>query len=88
MPMLTYETKRAAKRHVCWWCAEDIEGGEQYHVRSGVDEERRWWRVRYHLECMEAEMASDLSDQDYEEGLIGEGRARRGQPWDWDVDRS
>jgi hypothetical protein len=64
----------ARKAHVCSWCGEGIAAGEKYYRRSGVDE-GKFWALRLHLDCRDAEETLPPGDRWWE----GEpGSFRRG----------
>lgn len=69
---LSSGTRRAAKRHRCFYCGQSIEKGEVHGYRSGVDG-GDFGDMRFHPECDEE--AKDWTHEDYE--CFSPGDARR-----------
>jgi ribosomal protein L24E len=60
--VLLNETRKAAKRHWCWFCAQPIEKGDSHTYRTGVGEDG-YWSMRCHPEC---EVYAQHTHWDYE----------------------
>jgi hypothetical protein len=61
---LTNKTVTCRKSHLCEWCGEVIEKGDQAQYRSGVHE-GDFFSGHQHIECYEAMTNSDYDDFDY-----------------------
>lgn len=53
------KTVAARKRHLCTWCGQGIERGEQHKTWTSIDD--RWFRSRMHPECFPA-MQAELGE--------------------------
>lgn len=56
---------KARKPHKCTWCGETIKAGEQYHRRTGIDDDGLFWTMEIHLECLKAEEEILKKDPNY-----------------------
>jgi hypothetical protein len=55
--VLTHETRRARKTHVCDYCGQAINAGSVYDYQAGT-EDADFYAVKFHPECF-TEAASD-----------------------------
>lgn len=64
--------RKARKKHICDWCGEAIEKGEEYHCQTCVDNtSREIWTIKNHAEC-EGAFNETLADYPGEEDQICE----------------
>jgi len=69
MSVLREENPKAAKRHTCIWCSEEIKKGEKHRLQAGIVE-GEFQTNRYHEECWGAVVEDwhNGGDCDFEEG--------------------